>query len=47
MHLPTLLRLAPLLVLSLVPPARAEDVDGYVRDQMQRQHIPGLALAVV
>jgi D-alanyl-D-alanine carboxypeptidase len=46
-------RIAPLLLLSLLfncllaVAARADRVDDYVREQMRRRHIPGLALAVV
>jgi len=39
--------LAVALVLSLAAPARADQIDDYVRAEMAKQHIPGLALAVV
>ena len=40
--------LSLLLALTLsVPNLRADKVDDYVREQMEKQHIPGLALAVV
>jgi CubicO group peptidase (beta-lactamase class C family) len=38
--------LAALLLFSLLS-VRADEIDNYVREQMARQHIPGLALAVV
>src|SRR5688572_1970025 len=34
-------------LLACVAPARADEVDDYVREQMRRRHVPGLALAVV
>ena len=40
---PTVLTLSLLALFA----ARADDVDDYVRAEMERQHIPGLALAVV
>src|SRR5688572_11183911 len=33
--------------LTLASPARADALDDFIRDQMERQHIPGLSLAVV
>jgi len=39
--------LAVALVLSLAAPARADQIDDYVRAEMAKQHIPGLSLAVV
>jgi len=38
------LLLAPLLVAA--PPARADAIDDYIKVEMERRHIPGLALAV-
>lgn len=38
---------ALLVFLFCALPARADGVDDYVRDQMRRRHVPGLALAVV
>src|SRR5213596_1134373 len=38
------LLLAPLLVAG--PPARADAIDDYIKVEMERRHIPGLALAV-
>ena len=38
---------AALLVLFVSAAARADRVDDYVREQMRRRHVPGLALAVV
>src|SRR5213083_3351459 len=38
------LLLAPLLVAA--PPARADAIDDYIEVEMERRHIPGLALAV-
>src|SRR5882724_6150166 len=38
-----------LLLVSLLvaaPPARADAIDDYIRSEMERRHIPGLALAV-
>ncbi len=40
---PTVLTLSLLALFA----ARADDVDDYIRAEMERQHIPGLALAVV
>jgi CubicO group peptidase (beta-lactamase class C family) len=39
--------LLPLIVLSLISTARADQVDDYIRQAMQKSRIPGLALAVV
>jgi D-alanyl-D-alanine carboxypeptidase len=39
--------LAVAMVLALAAPARADQIDDYVRAEMAKQHIPGLALAVV
>jgi CubicO group peptidase (beta-lactamase class C family) len=39
--------LAVLLLLTLAMTVRADRIDDYIRKQMQRQHIPGLSLAVV
>jgi D-alanyl-D-alanine carboxypeptidase len=35
------------LPLSAVTPARADEVDDYINEQMRQRHIPGLSLAVV
>lgn len=40
-------RLASMLLWLAAAVSRADQADDYVREQMQRQHIPGLALAVV
>ncbi len=39
--------LALALVAALVSPSRADDVDDYVREEMDKRKIPGLAFAVV
>lgn len=39
--------LAPFLVLATIAGARADEADDFIRAQMKRQNIPGLALAVV
>jgi len=39
--------LIPLIVLSLISAARADQVDDYIRQAMKKSRIPGLALAVV
>ena len=36
-----------LAVLLTAPPARPDPIDAHIRSEMQREHIPGLALAVV
>ena len=41
------LRFAVLVVLAAAGPARADAIDDLVRDEMTRQKIPGLTLAVV
>lgn len=35
------------LILGVIPATQADPADDYVRQQMEKQHIPGLALAVV
>lgn|SRR5262245_16603801 len=36
-----------LLILAATVPSRADKIDDYIRAEMERQHIPGLSLAVV
>ena len=38
---------AAALILCVIVPARADEVDDYVERQLRRLHIPGLSLAVV
>jgi D-alanyl-D-alanine carboxypeptidase len=46
-HVHRILSAVILLHIALCTTARADRVDDYVREQMRRRHIPGLALAVV
>ena len=47
MHCLTILRSFAALLLGSVLTIHADEIDDYVRGQMEKQHIPGLALAVV